>query len=157
MYAFRGGAGATGSGQTYAAALNYNTGPLTMAAGYFHADNGNATLTTRGAGTTTDNIFFSPINSAYASASKYNIARAGASYILGPVTIGGYYSYSEYLADAGAAFRDAEPYNNGSGFAPWRVTTATQFEIGYHYPKSHGDSPATSNQATVAADYSLSK
>jgi predicted porin len=157
MYAFGGVAGSTGSGQTYAAALNYNTGPLTMAAGYFHADNGNATLATRGAGTTTDNIFFSPVNSAYASASKYNIARAGASYILGPVTIGGYYSYSEYLADASSAFRDAERYNNGSIFALWQVTPATQFEIGYDYLKSHGDSSATYNQATVAADYSLSK
>ncbi|WP_309243235.1 MULTISPECIES: porin [unclassified Caballeronia] len=41
MYDFGKVAGATGSRQSYSAAVNYVTGPHTLAAGYIHADNGN--------------------------------------------------------------------------------------------------------------------
>lgn len=156
MYSLGGVAGATGSGTTYSAAANYNRGALTLAAGYYHEDNGNATESSRGV-TSADSIFFSPVNAAYATAKSFNIARAGASYIFGPVTFGGYYSYSEYLADANSSFKSSESYNNGSIYAMWQVTPATQFEIGYDLLKSHGDSSATYHQVTIAADYALSK
>ena len=39
MYAFGGVAGQTGSGQTWSAAAAYNNGPISIAAGYFVADN----------------------------------------------------------------------------------------------------------------------
>ncbi len=42
-------------------------------------------------------------------------------------------------------------------FALWQVTALTQLEFGYDYMKSHGDSSATYQQATIAADYQLSK
>lgn len=156
MYSFGGIAGATGSGSTYSVAANYNHGPLTMAAGFFHEDNGNATYSSRGT-TSADSIFFSPVNAAYATAKSLNIVRAGASYALGPVTLGGYYSYSEYLEDASSKFTSSERYNNGSVYALWQVSPATQFEVGYDFLKSHGDSSATYHQVTLAADYALSK
>jgi predicted porin len=156
MYGFGGVAGSVGSGQAYNAALSYSRGPLTVAAGYSHMDNGNAVLSKRGA-SSADSIFLSPVNSAYATASAVNIARAGATYALGPVTLGGYYSYAEYLADASSTFRTAERYNNGSLFAAWQATPALLYEIGYNYLKSHGDSSATYQQITLAADYALSK
>jgi predicted porin len=156
QYGFGNVAGSTGSGQSYSAALNYTSGPLTLAGGYLHADNGNPEVSTRGSGSAVG-IFFSPVNAAYATASKYNIARAGAAYVIGPVTMGGYYSYSEYLADANSTFRTGERYNNGSVFALWQATPSVELEIGYDYMKSHGDSSATYHQATVAADYQLSK
>ncbi len=91
------------------------------------------------------------------SASSYNIARAGASYTIGEVTLGGYYSYSEYLADAHSAFSSNENYNNGSVYAVRHTTPGTTIEIGYDYIKSHGDSSGTYQQATIAADYAISK
>ncbi|MGQ7932328.1 porin [Paraburkholderia sp. D1E] len=156
MYSVGGVAGATGSGSTYSVAANYNQGPLTLAAGYFHVDNGNPTTSSRGV-STADSIFSSPVNAAYATARSFNIARAGASYVLGTVTFGGYYSYSEYLADASSKFKSSESYNNASVYAMWQVTPATELEIGYDLLKSHGDSAATYHQITLAADYALSK
>lgn len=156
MYALGGVAGATGSGASYALAANYGHGPLTLAAGYLHVDNGNALTSARGT-TTAGDLFFSPVNAAYASASAYNIVRAGASYSVGAFVFGGYYSYSEYLADASSTFTSNEHYNNGSVYAVWHATPAATVEIGYDYMKSHGDSSATYHQATIAADYALSK
>lgn len=155
-YSFGGVAGSTGSGQSYSAAVAYESGTLKMAAGYLHIDNGNPTLSTRGT-TTAEGIFFSAVNLAYSSASAVNIARGGASYGIGPVTLGGYYSFSEYLADGSSKFADSERYNNGSLFAVWQVTPAAMLEIGYDYLKSHGDSSATYQQATIAGDYFISK
>jgi predicted porin len=156
MYSFGGVAGSVMSGSTVSAAANYSNGPLTLAAGFFHEDNGNPSLSQRGT-TSTDSLFFSPVNEAYASAARFNIARAGASYAIGPVTLGGYYSYSEYLPDASSSFRTAERYNNGSIFAYWQIDPSWAIEAGYDYLKSHGDSAATYQQATLAADYALSK
>lgn len=156
MYGFGNVAGSVGSGQSYGFAGNYAAGPLTFAAGYFHSDNGNAVDSTRGTGSATG-IFFTPVNSAYSSASKFNIARTGLAYNVGPVTIGGYYSFSEYLADGFSTFRNSEYYNNVEVFAFWQVTTETSLELGYDYLKSHGDSSATYHQVTLAADYALSK
>jgi predicted porin len=156
MYSFGNVAGSVASGSTYSAAANYTRGPIAIAAGYFHEDNGNPVVSTRGT-TSTDSIFESPVNAAYASASRFNIARAGASYTIGTVTFGGYYSFSEYLADAASTFKSAERYNNGSVYTLWQATPAVQLEVGYDYMKSHGDSSATYNQVTLAGDYALSK
>lgn len=156
MYGFGNVAGSVGSGQSYGFAGNYAAGPLTVAGGYFHSDNGNAINSTRGAGSATGN-FFTPVNSAYSSASKFNIARAGLSYNVGPVTIGGYYSFSEYLADGFSTFRNSQYYNNGEVFAFWQITPDTSLELGYDYLRSHGDSSAAYHQVTLAGDYVLSK
>jgi predicted porin len=156
MYGFGNVAGSVGSGQSYAFAGNYAAGPLTFATGYLHSDNGNAIHSTRGTGSATGN-FFTPVNSAYSSASKFNIVRTGLSYNVGPVTIGGYYSFSEYLADGSSTFRNTQFYNNGEVFAFWQITPATSAELGYDYLKSHGDSSATYHQVTLAGDYALSK
>lgn len=155
-YSFGGIAGSVGSGQTYSFALSYKTGPLALAGGYSHADEGNPTLSTRGT-SSYGSLFFTPVNEAYASAKAINIARVGAKYAIGPVTLGGYYSYSEYLPDAYSKFRNAERYNNGSIYAVWTITPAVLLQVGYDLLKTHGDSSATYNQATVAADYLLSK
>ncbi|PTB16938.1 porin [Trinickia symbiotica] len=155
-YALGGIAGSVGSGQSYSAALSYTAGPLALAGGYLHADEGNPTVSTRGT-STFGSLFFSPVNSAYASAKAINIARIGAKYSIGSVTLGGYYSYSEYLRDAYSKFRNAERYNNVSVYAVWKITPFVVTQIGYDIMKSHGDSSATYNQATVAADYLLSK
>ena len=156
MYAFGNTAGTMGSGQAYNAAINYTHGPFVAALGYYHIDNGHGAGTTRGSLTADGNIY-SPVNVAYLTASAVNIVRTGATYTIGKVTVGGYYSYSEYLADGQSSFKSAERYNNGSVFALWQFRPDTSFEFGYDYLKSHGDSSATYHQVTAAADYALSK
>jgi predicted porin len=156
MYAFGGVAGATGSGQTYSGAALYNQGPLSLAAGYLHIDNGNATLSTRGT-SSADSLFNSAVNAAYATAHSISIARAGGQYVIGPVTAGAAYSYSEYAADAASTFSRSEKYQNGSVFANWQVTPTFQTVFGYNYTKSTGDSSAKYHQFNVGVDYLLSK
>ncbi|WP_321883747.1 porin [Paraburkholderia bannensis] len=156
QYGFGNVAGALGSGQSYSAALNYSVGSLILAGGYFHADNGNERYSARGE-SSANGGFFSPVNRAYATASRYNIARAGAAYAAGPLTFGAYYSYVEYLADADSTFLNSERFNNASTFVAWQTTPEVTLEVGYNFMKSHGDSSATYHQVTFAADYALSK
>jgi predicted porin len=156
MYGFGGVAGATGSGQTYSAGVSYSHGPLNLAAGYLHIDNGNPTLSTRGT-SSADSLFNSPVNAAYASAKSVNIARAGGQYVIGSVTFGGAYSFSEYMADAASTFSQSEKYHNGSVFAMWQVSPAFTTIVGYSYTKSTGDSSAKYHQVNIGVDYLLSK
>jgi predicted porin len=156
MYSFGGIAGATGSGQTYSGALGWSGGPLSLAAGYMHVDNGNPTLSTRGT-TSADSFFNSSVNAAYASARSINIVRASGNYVMGPVTVGGYYSYSEYNPDGSSTFTRSERYHNGSVYAVWYLTPAFLTEVGYNYMRSLGDSSATRHQVALGADYNLSK
>jgi predicted porin len=156
MYSFGGVAGSTGSGQTYSAAAGWSGGPVNVAAGYMHVDNGNTTLSARGT-TSSDSFFNSSVNTAYASARSINIARAGGNYAFGPVILGGYYSYSEYNPDASSAFVRSEKYHNGSVYAVWNITPALLAEVGYNYMRSLGDSSAKRHQVALGADYNLSK
>jgi len=156
MYSFGGAAGSVGSGQTYSGAAAYTNGPVALAAGYLHIDNGNAALALRST-TTADSLFNSSVNNAYASARSVNIARAGGNYTIGSVILGGYYSFSQYNPDASSMFAHAERYNNGEIYAVWNVTPTWQTQVGYDYLKSNGDSSARQNQFSIGADYFASK
>ncbi|RQR24032.1 porin [Burkholderia sp. Bp9142] len=156
MYSFGGVAGATGSGQTYSGAAAYTNGPLAVAAGFLHVDNGNGSAAQR-ANTSADSLFNSSVNAAYASARSVNIARAGGRYALGAFTLGGYYSYSQYNPDASSAFGRSEKYHNGSVYGVWQASPALLAEVGYNYLRSLGDSSAKYHQFSVGADYNVSK
>jgi predicted porin len=156
MYALGGVAGSVGSGQTYSAAISYAHGPLGLAAGYLHIDNGNTVLSTRGT-SSADSLFNSSVNAAYASARSVNIARAGGQYVIGTVTMGAAYSFSEYTPDASSTFSRSEKYQNGSVFASWQVSPVLQTIAGYNYTKSSGDSAAKYHQFNLGVDYALSK
>lgn len=155
-YSLGGIAGAPGSGQSWGGGLSYDGGVWHAAAAYLHIDNGNPVDSTRGA-TTSDSIFGSVVNSAYSTSRSINIARVAGNFAVGPVTLGGYYSFSQYVADAASKFHGSERYNNVSVFALWQISTPLQMEVGYDYLRSSGASSATYNQPTIAFDYLLSK
>ncbi|SOE95609.1 Outer membrane protein (porin) [Burkholderia sp. D7] len=158
MYAAGGVAGSTSNGQSYAAALAYNTGPLALAAGYLHIDNGTASVRgTTSSTSTSDSLFNSNVNLHYATAKSIDIARIGGNYQIGAVTVGAYGSFSDYKPDASSAFTTSEKYKVGSAYAVWQVSAPLSTEIGYVYMKSSGDSSAAYNQFAIAADYFLSK
>ncbi|GLU33494.1 porin [Trinickia caryophylli] len=161
MYSLGGVAGKTGAGQTWAAAVAYNNGPLGIAGGYFHADNSNGARVVdanngTGWSSTSDGTFDGPINFAYQTAKSIGIAQVAAQYSIGPVTFGAGYSNSQYKADGHSAF-GTEKYNTGRGFVNYQVTPALLAGLGYSYTKSSGDTSAKYHQISLGADYSLSK
>ncbi|CAB3769297.1 porin [Paraburkholderia solisilvae] len=158
MYAFGGVAGSTGSEQSYAVAAAYNTGPLSLAAGYFYAANSQATAADRdGFLSTSDGTFDGPINAGYATAHSLAIARVAGQYVFGTFTFGAAYSNAQYRRDDASVFGENEKYNTGQGFLNWQATPAMLLGVGYSYTKSTGDSSATYHQVSIGADYSLSK
>ncbi|MEX3815365.1 porin [Paraburkholderia sp. BR13439] len=156
LYSFGGVAGAVGSGQTYSGGASYSNGALSLAAAYLHIDNGNGALSIRGT-TSADSLFNSSVNNAYASARSINITRAGGNYVLGQFTLGDYYSFSQYNADAKSTFANSEKYHNFEVYSVWQVTPALQGQIGYDYMTSHGDSSAKQHTVSIGADYFISK
>ena len=80
---------------SYRGAASYANGAASLAAGFFHIDNGNVTQPKQGA-SPSDSCFSSSVNNAYASARSINIARVGGNNALGSVMPGGNYSFSEY-------------------------------------------------------------
>lgn len=158
MYALGGVAGSTGSGQTWSAAAAYNNGPLSVSAGYFVADNEDASGTTRtGWTSTSDGTFDGSINSGYVTAKSINIARVAAQYVAGQYTFGASYSNSQYKADAQSAFASTEKYNTGQAFLNYQATSALLMGMGYSYTKASGETSAIYHQISLGADYSLSK
>jgi predicted porin len=158
MYAFGGVAGSTGSGQTWSLAAAYNNGPIGLAAGYFRADNPHTAPGLRTTwGGTSDGTFDGPINAGYSTAKSIGIARAAAQYTVGPFTMGASYSNAQYKADAFSTFGSTEKYNSGSAFFNYQATPALLLGLGYTYMKSSGDTSAKYHQASLGADYSLSK
>jgi predicted porin len=156
QYSFGNVAGSVGSDQTYSLAASYTSSTLKAAAGYIHIDNGNPVGSVRGTGNN-GTIFFSAVNAAYMTASSYDVARAAASYTIGSVTLGGYYSFSEYVADGYSVFKKSERYNNASLYAYWMMTPAWSSEFAVDYMRSRGDSSATYKTAVASLGYSLSK
>jgi predicted porin len=159
MYAFGGTAGSTGAQQSYSVAAAYNTGPLSLAAGYFYAANSEATAVPRANSftSTSDGTFDGPINLGYSSAHSLAIARVAGQYVIGPFTVGAGYSNAQYRRDNASLFAENEKYNTGQGFFNWQATSAMLLGVGYSYTKSSGDTSATYHQVSVGADYSLSK
>ncbi|CAB3761500.1 porin [Paraburkholderia humisilvae] len=159
MYAFGGVAGTVGSQQSYAVAAAYNTGPLSLAAGYFYATNSPASAGMRDNTftSTSDGTFDGPVNNGYASAHSLAIARVAGQYVFGPFTAGAGYSNAQYRADGASLFGSDQKYNTGQGFFNWQATPAMLLGVGYSYTKSSGDTSATYHQVSLGADYSLSK
>jgi predicted porin len=161
MYSFGNTAGSVGSGQTWSGALGYNNGPIGLAAGYIHIDNGNGTLVTRGIANGTnssaDSLTFSVINDGYTSARSINIARAGGTYTFGPLTAGAAYSYSTYNKDAFSTFVNNEKFHDASVFLTYQVTPPLLLAVGYNYMRALGDTSAKYHSINLGADYSLSK
>jgi len=158
MYALGGSAGTTGSNQSWAAALAYNNGPIGLAAGYWFSDNGNTLGAPRTDWTSTSsNTFDSNINSAYASSKSLGVARVAGQFVAGPFTFGAAYSNAQYKPDANSSFVSTEKYNTGQGWLNYQATPALLVGLGYSYTHATGDTSATYHQASLGADYSLSK
>lgn len=160
MYAFGGQAGATGSGQTYAAAASYSNGPLALATGYFHANSNGTSGTFDGlnpnASFATDS---EALTGGFVSANSMQIIRAAGSYVVGPFTLGAAYSNVQYNNYAGASLGGNDThFNTGQFYVNYQATPAALLGFGYNYTKGSGNNvDAIYNQFSLGADYFLSK
>lgn len=153
MYALGGVAGATGAGQTWAAAATYATGPLSVAAGYLRMDNTPPTTGALRSGWsgTADGTFDGGLqNIAYQTARSIGIASAAAQYVTGPFTVGLRYSNAQYRPDAHSAFGSTQKYDVGAGFLSYRISPAALIGLGYTYTHGGGDASASYNQVSLA-------
>jgi predicted porin len=158
MYALGGVAGQTGSGQSWAGAATYATGPFSVAAGYFRLDNAASAVPRTTWGGTSDGTFDGGLeNNAYQTAKSIGIASVAAQYVVGPITTGLRYSNVQYKPDAASGFGTTEKYNVGAGFVNYQVTPAALLGLGYTYTHGNGDATATYHQISLGGDYNLSK
>lgn len=158
MYSFGNLAASTGSGNSYSGAVAYNNGPIGLSAGYIKMTNSPAGAVERTTWTSSsDGTFDGPVNAGYATAHSINIARAAGQYVIGAFTVGAGYSNAQYKPDGASVFTTSEKYNTGQAFLNYQATPAMLLGIGYSYTKSSGDSSAKYHQASIGADYSLSK
>jgi predicted porin len=157
LYGFSNLAGTTGQGQTWSGAVAYNNGPLGLAAGYFFSSNPSANRGDTWNSPSSDSLFNGPINNGYTSAHSIGIARAAAQYAIGPVTLGASYSNAQYAPDGNSAYTSTQKYNIGNVFANFQATPALLLGAGYTYEKASGDTSAKYHQASLGADYSVSK
>ncbi|ABE30080.1 gram-negative porin family protein [Paraburkholderia xenovorans LB400] len=157
LYGFSNGAGTTGQGQTWSGAATYNNGPVSLAAGYFYANNPTANRTTGWNSASSDSLFNSPVNNGYSSAHSIGIARVAGQYVFGSATVGLSYSNARYSPDGKSGFSETEKYNIGNVFAAYQLTPALLVGAGYTYMKASGDTSASYHQASLGADYALSK
>jgi predicted porin len=157
MYALGGVAGTTGSGQTWSGAATFATGPFTVAAGYFLADNSNTTGLRTTWASTSDGTFDGQVNSVYQTAKSIGIAQVAGQYVAGPFTVNLRYSNAQYKPDANSGFGSTEKFNVGGVYLGYQATPAMLVGVGYAYTKGTGDTSATYNQVSLGGDYNLSK
>ena len=157
LYGFSNLAGTTGQGQTWSGAVAYNNGPLGLAAGYFYSSNPSAGRGPDWNSPSSDSLFNGPINNGYTTAHSIGIARAAAQYAIGPVTLGASYSNAQYAPDGNSAYTSTQKYNIGNAFVNFQATPALLLGAGYTYEKASGDTSAKYHQASLGADYSVSK
>ncbi|WP_296650846.1 porin [Paraburkholderia sp.] len=164
MYGFGGAAGSMSAGQTYAAAVSYNNGPIGLAAGYFRATSGNGTVSSFDglqSPTTGGVVDDSPgISGGFVSANSLQIVRAAGSYAIGPVTTGISYSNVQYqnYQTATSGSNNRTEFNTGQAYVNYQLLPAMVVGVGYNYTKGGGNGvDVTYNQVSLGAIYSLSK
>jgi predicted porin len=169
-----GQAGNVSGSSGYSAGAAYANGPITLGVGYNYFKNPTgpiitSTTSTGSTGLFTDNVtgvnsLSGALNSAYQTASSYQVAAAGGTYAIGPAVVGVSYSNTKYqniatMNGSTATFNDVE-----AGLK-WNFTPTFYTGLAYNYTKGNSLTNATGvsvgnqhfNQVSLLADYSLSK
>ncbi|MET3823522.1 putative porin [Burkholderia sp. PvR073] len=175
LYSLGGVPGRTGRNQIWSAAASYTNGPFSAGAGYLNVRNPNTSFYGSGgtvAATVNEvpgsNFGASPVISGYASAHTLQIIGTGAAYSIGALTLGATYSNTQFrgLGDtstgpvpAGGIGGTAK-FNNAEFNVKYQISPAFLVGAAYVYTKNSGadgQNGAHYNQASVGADYFLSK
>ncbi|MFM0505191.1 porin [Paraburkholderia caffeinilytica] len=171
LYSFGGIAGSAARNQVWSLGAGYNNGPLLLGVGYLNVRNPNVSFFGSSSSSTltaaTNNIA-SPVYSGYASANTYQVFGAGGNYTFGASTVGATYSYTRFagLGDTKTSGPNTVHYTGSAFFNnvelsyKYQLTTALVLGAEYDYTRGtsvDGHDAAQYHQATVGADYFLSK
>jgi predicted porin len=159
QYGFGGVPGSMQSGSTISAALRYDGGPLSVAAGYLRMNNiGGAAKLDPDASAAYGS---SAVNQGYVSARAVQHIAAAADYTLGKMIVGLNYSNVRYLSGSHSVFTDTAIFNTYGAFARYSFNTA--FDVAGAYSCTHAsegngiDDSARYHQISLKEDYHLSK
>jgi predicted porin len=155
----------TGGGG-YSAGAAYANGSVTLGLAYLYFKNptsssaGAGFFTSNGSGTQLIGI----LNKGYATASSYQVAIAGGTYMLGSVLIGVSYSNVQYGGISALGGATAK-FNNAEVGMKWTLTPTLYVGAAYNYTKGSNVAAANGqnvgnqhfNQFSLMVDYSLSK
>ena len=175
LYSLGGVSGNTTQNEIISFGVNYGYGPFKAAAAYLYAKNPNFSLfgnnATSNAPTSANaNNITSPVFSGYASAASQQVIGAGASYVVGPATLGVLYSNTKLNDIGGTSINGVKPaagllgstatFNTGEVNLKYMVTPSLLLGAEYAYTKTSayiGKSGASYQQVNAGADYFLSK
>ena len=169
LYSLGGVAGSFTRNQVWSVGGSFTRGPFGFAASYLDAKNPNISLASSiyNSSVATTDYYASPVDSGYASARSFSNFATSGRYIAGPVTVGLEYSHTRF-GNVGDTTSGPNPYgysgnavfNIGDISAKYAISPALSVSAVYVY--THGGSisgktSATYQQATLGADYLLSK
>lgn len=159
QYGFGGVAGSLQRGSLFSAALRYDGGPLSIAAGYLSMYN------TDYAGGFDPNASaqfpHSELNNGYLSARRIQQVAAAMNYTTGRLVLGLNYSNVIYRPDSHSLFNDAAVFNTYGALASYRVSVPLEVSAGYSYTRASSangiDDAARYQQVSLKEMYHLSK
>jgi len=156
LYGFSNQAGGFGNNRAYSAGAQYANGPFKIAAAYLQLQNPNTNLTT---GAVTDSGIVA--NNSLAPVQTQRTYGAGASYAIGPVTIGGAWTQSRFQFVTGDS---TARFNNYELNGRYALTPALSLGAAYTYTDVKGYTAGPNNndhmkyhQFGLQTDYALSK
>ncbi|MBN3818657.1 porin [Paraburkholderia sp. Se-20369] len=153
MYGFSNSTGFAND-NSWSAGLTYANGPLNAGAAYARM---NHPATSATGAVASDNYFpssASVFGASLASAIRQQIWGAGASYAIGPATLGLLYTGSNFGTPTGGTLR----FSNYEGSLRYMVTPALMAAAGYTYTRvARGDDGGHYHQVSAGVQYLLSK
>ncbi|MDE1179805.1 porin [Paraburkholderia sp.] len=159
QYGFGGVAGSMESGSTISAALRYDGGPLSVAAGYLRMNSVSDTATTTQSASASYGT--SAVNAGYTSARAVQHVAAVGVYRIGAVELGLNYSNVKYLPGGESLFTDTAVFNTYGALARYTFDSNVDVAAGYSYTrasKANGiDDSARYQQVSLKEAYHMSK
>ncbi|CAG9232072.1 Porin [Paraburkholderia tropica] len=135
QYGFGGQPGSMQSGNLISAALRYDGGPLSVAAGYLRMEN--TSEYTGGFDTSASATFpHSVVNQGYLSARAVQHFAALATYTVGNLLFGVNYSNVLYRPGSHSMFTDTAVFNTYGALVSYRVSTPFEVSGGYSYTRA---------------------
>ena len=167
VYSLGGVAGNFNRNQIWSVGAGYANGPLMLGVAYLNVKNPNTSFFGNNGGALTaagNNMAGSPVFAGYASAHTQQVIGAGASYKFGAATVGATYSNTKFkdLGDLSSGpnplgYSGTATFNNAEVNFKYQLTPSLLLGVAYDYTKGSSAAKAKYHQASLGADYFLSK
>lgn len=164
-YSLGGVPGSLNAGSTWAAAIQYATGPLGVAVGVTRVNNSTPGGGAYGADSTTTSggeTGVSALTNGYQTAqAQQRFAVSGDYQFIESMDVSFTYSNVQYIPGIGSSFRDTEIFNTGGVVLHWRASPSWDISGGYSFTRAtraNGiTNPAQYQQVSLSQQFNLSK